>query len=379
MKVVVAIDSFKGSLSSIEAGTAVKNGILRAMKADVQVLPLADGGEGTKQALVYGLGGKLIEVEVEDPLCRLHKATYGYLESEKMAIIEMADAAGLPLLKDQEKDPLIATTYGVGQMILDAISRGCREFIVGIGGSATNDGGIGMLSALGYEFLDRQGGILRNGAQCLGEIETVRIEGVHPELKNCRFRVACDVNNPLCGEKGATYIYGPQKGVTEELKEQIDRAMHSYAQVTKSYMRNDFAQTDGAGAAGGLGFAFLSYLQARLEPGIDLVMETLKLEEIIKNADFVITGEGRLDEQTAMGKGPAGIAGYAKKHGVKVIALAGSVTEGAGQCNNVGIDAYFSILTTIVDLPTAMLKNVATYNLMTTSEQLFRLIEIIGN
>jgi len=377
MKVVVAIDSLKGSMTSMEAGNAIKEGILRAdHEAEVMVKPLADGGEGTTEALVSGLGGKLISVEVQGPLEEKVTAEYGILEEQgmKTAIMEMAAASGI-ILVGKDKRPLDATTYGVGEMIKDAIQRGCRNFIIGIGGSATNDGGLGMLQALGYDFLDAQGDAVPLGAKGLAKITQISDSNVIKELKECTFRIACDVTNPLCGEKGATYIYGPQKGVTEELKETLDKDMKHFGEVTTAFIGVDDTCKEGAGAAGGLGFAFLSFLKGDLQSGIDLVLDAVKLEESMIDADYVVTGEGRLDQQTAMGKGPVGVAKMGKAHGAVTIALAGSIAPGAELCNEKGIDAYFPILTKIVTLDEAMQPEVARENMVNTTEQIFRLIQ----
>lgn len=376
MKVVIAIDSLKGSLTSIEAGKAIKEGILNVIDAEVIVKPLADGGEGTTEALVEGLGGETVEIFVMGPQKDKIKAAYGYIAESKTAIIEMAAAAGI-MLVGEEKNPMEATTYGVGEMIKDAINRGCRNFIIGIGGSATNDGGIGMLTALGFDFYDNNGNKLGIDAKELGKISVIFTENAIPELSECNFKIACDVINQLCGENGATYIYGPQKGVTEEIKEKLDKDMAHYAKVTKKYLNNDYSEASGAGAAGGLGFAFLSYLHGDLQPGIELVIDTVKLEECIKDADYVITGEGCLDKQTAMGKAPVGVAKLAKKYDKTVIALAGSVTDDAVKCNENGIDAYFPILLKVIPLQEAMKKENARKNMVKTTEQIFRLISAI--
>lgn len=376
MKVVIAIDSLKGSLTSVEAGKAIKEGILNVIDAEIIVKPLADGGEGTTEALVEGMGGEIVEISVMGPRKNKIKARYGYIKESNTAIIEMAAAAGIMLVED-EKNPMEATTYGVGEMIKDAINRGCRNFIIGIGGSATNDGGVGMLTALGFEFYENSGKKTGISAKDLGKISKISKENVMSELSKCYFKIACDVTNPLCGENGATYIYGPQKGVTEEIKQKLDNDMAHYAEVTRNYFHNDYAKTSGAGAAGGLGFAFLSYLNSDLQPGIDLVLDVLNLEECIKEADYVITGEGCLDKQTAMGKAPIGIAKLAKKYDKTVIALSGSVTDDAIKCNEKGIDAYFPILLKVVSLQEAMKQENARKNMVKTTEQIFRLITAV--
>lgn len=373
MKVVAAIDSFKGSMTSMEAGNAVKKGILAAKPdAEVVVNPLADGGEGTVDALIEGLGAKKIPVTVTGPLGEKVSCYYGFLEETKSAVMEMASAAGITLVT--KKDPLRASTYGVGEMIADALKRGCKNFMIGIGGSATNDGGIGMLKALGFEFFDEDGNDVGEGAAALAKIEVIQTENKNPLLSGAKFQIACDVKNPLCGKQGATYIFGPQKGVTEEQKEQVDEAMRHYADVTKESLDCDFADCEGAGAAGGLGYAFLSYLAGELIPGVELILQATGLEEKMKNADVVVTGEGRLDAQTVMGKAPVGVAALAKKYNAKVIAFAGSVAPEASVCNQAGIDAFFPIVRGVTTLEEAMKKENAMENIAATAEQVFRLL-----
>lgn len=375
MKVVIAIDSLKGSLSSIEAGTAAKEGILKAKPdADIIVKPLADGGEGTVDALIEGLNGKRIDITVTGPMGKPVSCYYGYLEKSNTAIMEMASAAGITLVPDSEKNPLLATTYGVGEMITDAMKKGCRNFIIGIGGSATNDGGIGMLKALGYQFFDKNGNDVGEGGQALSKIASINIENCNSLIHKCRFRIACDVNNPLCGKNGATYIYGPQKGVTDSLKTDLDKGMDNFAKVTAAALGHDNSNTPGAGAAGGLGFAFLSYIGAELTPGIELILNAVGLEDELKDAEIVVTGEGRLDHQTAMGKAPVGVARLAKKYNSKVIAFAGAVTEGASACNHAGIDAFFPIVRGVTTLEDAMKKENAYKNMAETAEQIFRIL-----
>lgn len=375
MKVVVAIDSLKGSLSSIEAGNTIKSAIL-SVKPDASVIvkPLADGGEGTTDAFIEGLGGEKTELSVTGPLGAPVNAYYGYLPQTNTAIMEMASAAGITLIPENKKNPLLATTYGVGEMIRHAIGKGCRNFIIGIGGSATNDGGIGMLKALGYSFLDENGQDIGEGGQALSKVMSIDASHICPELSECNFQVACDVKNPLCGSNGATYIYGPQKGVTEEMKEELDRGMAHFAQITEHVLNNHFSEAEGAGAAGGLGFALLSYLNARLTPGIELILEAIELEKEVQDADIVITGEGRLDHQTAMGKAPVGVARLAKKYGARVIAFAGSVTKDADACNDAGIDAFFPIVRGVTTLEEAMKPDNARANMAATVEQVFRLL-----
>lgn len=375
MKIVVAIDSMKGSLSSMEGGMAIKEGILRAMPdAQVTVMPLADGGEGTTEALTRGLGGRRISVTVTGPDGNPVTANYGYLEESRTAVMEMATAAGITLIPLKQRDPMKATTRGVGEMILNALEEGCESFLIGIGGSATNDGGLGMLKALGFQFLDNHGQDVGEGAQALGKISRIQTESADPRLFRCRFRIACDVVNPLCGPEGATHIFGPQKGLSEWQTEAVDRDMAHFAAVTAETLGKDLKHIAGTGAAGGLGFAFLAYLNGELTPGIDLVLDAVGLEKKIAEADIVVTGEGRLDAQTAMGKAPVGVARLAKRHGARVIAFAGSVTPDARACNDAGIDAFFPILRSIRTLEQAMEPNEARRNLTDTTEQVFRLL-----
>lgn len=313
MKILISIDSLKGSLSSIEAGNAIKKGILKVKEdAQVKILPLADGGEGTVDALVQGMNGKKETIEVTGPIAKKVDATYGLLKNTSTAIIEIAQASGLTLVPTELRNPLYTTTYGVGEIIKEAINKGYRNFIVGIGGSATNDAGIGMLQALGFEFYDKNNKLVGLGGKVLNEIRHIKIENRLKELDECKFKIACDVNNPLFGKNGAAYIYGSQKGATSEIIEELDNGLRNFSKVVKNYLSKDVANVEGAGAAGGLGFAFLAFLNSKLESGIKIILEEIKLEEELKDADFVITGEGRLDNQTAMGKAPIGVAKLAK-------------------------------------------------------------------
>ena len=376
MKVVVAIDSLKGSLSSLEAGSAIREGIHRATDdAQVVVRPLADGGEGTVEALALGMNGRIELIKVTGPLGDSVEAAYGIIDETRTAIIEMSAAAGITLISEQDRNPMNTTTYGVGEMIADAIRKGCRNFIVGIGGSATNDGGIGMLQALGYSFLDADQNPVPFGAKGLSVLETISDEHVIPQLKDCHFKIACDVTNTLCGEQGCSAIFGPQKGATPTMIMQMDKWLAYYAHLTqKKYPKANMKQA-GTGAAGGLGFAFLAYTNAVLESGIKIVLEETELASYIKDADIVITGEGRLDGQTVMGKAPIGVAEIAKKYHKLVIAFSGCVTEDAIACNSHGIDAFFPILRTVTSLEDAMLPDNARKNMVACSEQVFRLIK----
>ena len=379
MKVVVAIDSFKGSLSSLEAGNAIGEGIRKAVpNAEVCVRPLADGGEGTVEALALGMGGKLEYVEVTGPLGKKVNCAYGILEESKTAIMEMSGAAGITLVSDQERNPMNTTTYGVGEVIRDAIAKGCRHFIMGIGGSATNDGGIGMLQALGFGMLDKDGNQVPFGAKGLEVLEAITDDNVIPELKECSFRVACDVTNPLCGEFGCSAVFGPQKGATPTMIMQMDKWLGNYARLTGRKYEKANAEYPGTGAAGGMGFAFLAYTNAVLESGIKIILEETRLEEYVKDADIVVTGEGRLDGQTVFGKAPIGVAKIAKKYDKTVLAFSGAVTEDAIACNEHGIDAFFPILRKIVTLQEAMNPENAKKNMIATVEQVFRLVILGG-
>lgn len=380
MKIVISIDSLKGSLTSIEAANAIKKGILSVdNKSDVVIMPLADGGEGTVEALVQGMNGEEKVITVTGPINEKVNATYGILKETNTAIIEMAQASGLPLVPAELRNPLNTTTYGVGEIIKEAIEKGCRNFIVGIGGSATNDCGVGMLQALGFEFYDENNNLVGLGGKVLNQIKRINTENKLKELDECNFKIACDVNNPLYGENGAAYIYGPQKGATKEIVKELDRGLKNFAEVVKKDLGKDIAHIEGAGAAGGLGFGFLGFLNSKLESGIKIILDEIKLEEVVKDADLVITGEGRLDNQTAMGKAPIGVAKLAKKHGAKVIAIAGCTTPDAVKCNEEGIDAYFSIVNKVMTIDEAMKKENATQNMIETTIQIFNLIKAVKN
>ncbi|HGD6273094.1 TPA: glycerate kinase [Streptococcus agalactiae] len=380
MKVVVAIDSLKGSLSSLEAGNAIKESINEVIPgADVEVHPLADGGEGTVEALTLGMGGTIETIPVKGPIGEKVHASYGIIPQRQLAIIEMAAAAGITLIATEERNPLHTTTYGVGEMIKDAISKGCRHFIIGIGGSATNDGGAGMLQALGYALLDKDNQEISLGAQGLADLKSISTDKVIEELKECDFKIACDVTNPLCGAQGCSSIFGPQKGADEDMITKMDTWLSNYATLATSVSEKADATIEGTGAAGGLGFAFLAFTNATLEPGIDIILSEINIEKAISVADLVVTGEGRLDGQTVMGKAPIGVAKLAKKYGKKVVAFSGSVTEDTILCNQHGIDAFFPIVRRLISLDEAMSKEVAYKNMKETATQVFRLINLYNH
>lgn len=377
MRVTVAIDSFKGSLTSMEAGQAVAEGIKKVYKdAEISVSPLADGGEGTMEALITGLQGSLQYVNVTGPLGTPVCASYGILPDKRTAVLEMASAAGITLIETCRRDPMKTTTFGVGEIIRDAIFKGCRHFIVGIGGSATNDGGIGMLQALGFDMVDKDGNQVPHGGKGLSLLHRISTQHVLSELKECTFRIACDVTNPLCGPDGASVVYGPQKGASKETCTKLDRYLEHYALLAKEV--NPFADSgiSGTGAAGGLGYAFLTFTNAVLESGIQIVIEETGLERLIQNTDLVVTGEGCLDGQTMQGKAPAGVARLAKKYGKPVIAFSGIVKKDAIGCNQMGIDAFFPILRRVGSLEDAINSQNARDNLRDTCEQVFRLWKI---
>ena len=327
MKIIIAMDSFKGSMTSLEAGEAARTGVLRSVPdAEVIVRPLADGGEGTMESLVLALEAVPHEVSVTGPLGA--SVTASYAANGTSAVLDMASCAGLTLVPETERNPLNTTTRGLGELILAAAREGCRDFLIGIGGSATNDAGAGMLAALGVSLLDEDGQPIPDGAAGLRRLARIDCTTMAPILKDCRFRIICDVTNPLCGQNGASHVYGPQKGADPATCEELDGLLTRFAALTETAVSAQgrsvpSPDTPGAGAAGGLGYAFLTYLDAALLPGIEVVLKETRLEEDLKDADLLLTGEGRLDGQTANGKAPAGAAGLAKKHGVYVIAFAG--------------------------------------------------------
>ena len=380
MKVVVAMDSFKGSLSSLEAADAAALGIQKALPdSEVVRKPIADGGEGFLDVLTEALEGERRTRRVTGPLGERVECTYGIVKARKMAVIEMARAAGLTLVKKEKRNPLYTTTYGVGEVIRDAMEQGCRHFLVGIGGSATNDGGIGMLKALGFGLWDKKGNPVSNGALGLASLAHITEENVPDMLKECTFEIACDVGNPLCGPEGCSAVFGPQKGAEEKMIKRMDAWMEQYALLAQKHYPDADPFASGAGAAGGLGFAFLTFTNAVIKSGIEIVAEKTYLEDAIKDADVVVTGEGRLDAQSAMGKAPVGIAKLAKKYGKPVLALSGSIGESAAKCNEQGIDAYFSILKTPMSSEEAMQVHTAKENLQDTAEQIFRLWATINH
>jgi glycerate kinase len=374
MKIVIAIDSFKGCMTSSQAGEAAKTGILRVLPdADVIVRPMADGGEGTVDALAAGRVKEDAAAEVQGPLGDPVSAKYAVLDGST-AVMEMSAASGITLVRKDQLNPYKTSTYGVGQMIKDALDRGCREIILGIGGSATNDGGAGMLQALGFELLDEEGSPIPLGAEGLGKLSEIRTENADSRLSECRIRVVSDVGNPLTGEQGSSAVFGPQKGATPEMVKQLDQWLSHYAEVSSACVKDADPDYPGSGAAGGLGFALRTFLNAELVPGVDLVLDFTGMEEVVRDADYLITGEGQLDRQTVMGKAPSGIAGLGEKYDIPVLAFSGSVTDDARYCNDHGITAFFPILRRICSLEEAMDTETAQKNMADTAEQVFRVI-----
>jgi glycerate kinase len=377
VRIVIAPDSFKGSLSAKEVADNIEIGI-RKVYSDIDILkvPMADGGEGTVESLVDATGGEIIRLEVTGPLGEKVESFYGIMGDKKTAVIEMAAASGLPLVPNDKRNPMITTTYGTGELIKSALDRGCRDFIIGIGGSATNDGGSGMLEALGVKFLDKNGKKLPWGGGALINLDKIDMSSLDERLKSSRFVVACDVDNPLCGTNGASYIYGPQKGATVEMVQKLDRALNHYGNMIKKYLGKDVMDIKGAGAAGGLGAGFMAFLNAQLKPGVDIVIEKTRLKEIVKDADLVITGEGKMDSQTIYGKTPFGVAKVAKGFGIPVIAIAGCISDDAHINHEQGIDAMFSIVNYPIELQDALNKEKAAVFIQKNSEEIFRLIKL---
>lgn len=376
MNILVAMDSLKGSLSSLEANKAIVEGLSQVSSGfKIQTVPIADGGEGTVEALVYATNGQFSEKVVTGPLGHPVKARFGILGDKTTAVIEVAEACGLPLLSVEERNPLYTTTFGVGELILEAMEKGCDDFIIGLGGSATNDAGVGMLQALGYQFFNQDGALVGFGGAELKNIKRIDLSAVPQQVKELKFRVACDVNNPLYGINGAAHIFGPQKGASADAVKELDEGLRSFAEVVHEQTGKDLQGISGAGAAGGLGAAFAGFLQAELESGVQLILDYAELEEKLQGVNLTITGEGKLDGQTSMGKAPAGIALLSKKHAIPVIALAGDITEGNPSLHDSGITSYFTIVSGPVDLETAMDPEVTRLNLIRTAEQIGRLLK----
>ncbi len=375
MKIVIAPDSFKGSLTAQEAVQAIRAGILRALpEAECIGVPMADGGEGTVRSLVDATGGRVVRVSVTDPLGHPTNAEYGILGDGRTAVIEMAAASGIQYVNETTRNPLITTTYGTGELIEDALDHGADDIIVGLGGSATNDGGAGMAQALGVRLLDADGVPLPFGGAALAELSTVDMSGLDPRLAGVRIRLASDVTNPLTGVRGASAVFGPQKGATAGMVERLDGALAHYAAVIREQLRREIESVPGAGAAGGLGAGFLAFTEASMQSGIDLVIEATGLIALAEGADYCFTGEGSIDSQTQYGKTPVGVARAVKQASPNctVVALAGCVGAGVDQLRNLGIDAIFGIMPGVCTMRDAV--DHAADNLSRTAENVARLL-----
>lgn len=372
MKVLVASDSFKGSLNSIQIGQAVREGIHRIFpEAVVKIIPIADGGEGTVEALVTAGGGRYLKKKVTSPLGEPIEAVMGMLP-DGTAVIEMAAASGLPLVPPAKRNPLLTTTKGTGELMKAALDEGAGHILIGIGGSATNDGGAGVAQALGARLLDKQGRELAAGGAALADLATVDISALDPRLKYMPVTVICDVDNPLCGERGASAVYGPQKGASPEMVRFLDECLLHYARVIKDQLRIDILNIPGAGAAGGLGAGLLAFTRAELKSGTEAVLDTIKFDELVQEYDLVITGEGRIDGQSAYGKVPKGVGTRAAKHGKHVIAIVGSIGQGAEIMHDYGLSAILPI----VNRPMTLEEAVAdAYDLVAqAAERTFRIL-----
>ncbi len=377
MKIVVAPDSFKGSVSALVAADAIEQGVRRVFpEAIIEKVPMADGGEGTVQSLVDATGGHIQTHCVLAPLENEVDAKFGILADGETAVIEMASASGLTLVTPDERNPLRTTTYGTGQLIHAALEAGCRRFIIGIGGSATNDGGVGMAEALGVRLLDANGKQIPRGGGNLEQLQSIDMTGLHPAISETETVVACDVNNPLTGPDGASHVYGPQKGATPKMIKTLDASLAHFDKVLVQTLGKSFNDIPGAGAAGGLGAGLMAFLNAELKLGVDIMIDAVNLKERVKGASVVFTGEGQLDFQTAFGKTPVGVAKVAKAHNIPVIAIAGGIAEGAEAVYEAGIDAMLGIVQEPMSLEVAV--EDATRLIADTAEQAARLV-VIGN
>ncbi|CDG22674.1 Glycerate kinase [Xenorhabdus poinarii G6] len=355
MKIVIAPDSFKESLSALQVAQAIERGFKEVYpQADYIKIPMADGGEGTVESLIAATGGKRIVCSVIDPLGQPVEGCFGLLGDGTTAVIEMATASGLQRVPMAQRNPMITTSYGTGELILAALEHGVSKLILGIGGSATNDGGAGMMQALGANLLDGDGRTLPFGGAALARLESIDLTNFDPRLRQIEMTVACDVNNPLCGEQGASAVFGPQKGATPAMIKSLDSALHHYGMKIEAMTGKRVITAAGAGAAGGMGASLLGLLGVELQSGIEIVIDTLKLEDAIQGADLVITGEGRIDSQTIHGKTPIGVARIAKKWGIPTIALVGEMSRDYHVVHQHGLDAVFSIIPGVCSLSDAL-------------------------
>ncbi|UYI48839.1 glycerate kinase [Vibrio natriegens] len=372
MKVVIAPDSFKESLTAKQVSEAIKAGLARVWHdAEFVTVPVADGGEGTVQSLIDATQGEQVFTTVFDPLNKEVQAFYGILGDGETAVIEMAEASGLHLVPAEDRDPKLTSSFGTGQLIKHALDRGMQRLIIGLGGSATNDGGVGMLAALGVKFLDESGNAIATNGGGLIQLASIDTSGLDARLAQCEILVACDVDNPLCGEKGASATFGPQKGATATDISVLDNALRKFGELTEEVTGKHVLTREGAGAAGGMGAALLGYTPARLQPGIEIVLETVKLADHVADADIVFTGEGRIDHQTAHGKTPMGVAKVAKQFNLPVIALAGCVGDNYQAVYQCGIDAVFPCVPRAMSLVDAMTE--AETNVANLAENVARL------
>ena len=373
--IVLAPDSFKESMTAKEVCEAMERGI---RKANSQIrcihVPMADGGEGTMQSLVDATGGRVYSKEVVGPLGNNVVAEYGILGNGEIGVIEMASASGIHLVDSEKRNPLITTTFGTGQLIKACLDKGVKKLLIGIGGSATNDGGAGFIQALGGRLLDENGDDLSYGGGALAKLHTIDLSNLDERLKYVSVEVACDVNNPLCGKEGASYVFGPQKGATREMIEILDQNLSHYAEVIKEQLGKYVISKAGAGAAGGLGAGLMAFLDVKLKSGIEMVIEYANLEEKVRDADMVWTGEGSIDFQTQYGKTPLGVAMIAKKYNKPVIALAGRVGNDIDVLYDKGIDAIFGIMRGVTSIEEALVKGPE--NVEKTSENIIRLLNI---
>lgn len=372
---MIASDSFKGSVSSLEVARSAEKAILKIFPGcEVVKVPMADGGEGTIDALVSVMNGNIIFCTVNGPLMEPVQANYGFIGEKETAIIEMASASGLTLVPENKRNPMKTSTYGTGELIKNGLEHGCRNFLIGIGGSATNDAGTGMLQALGYRFIDKNGCELGVGGEILKHIYTIDDSKVMPELLEANFTIACDVNNPFSGENGAAHVYAGQKGADEQMILELDEGLINFAAVIKDKNNKDINSIPGAGAAGGIGGGFLAFLNTILKPGIDVILDIIEFEKLIEGAELIITGEGKLDKQTGMGKAPAGVLKAAKKQKIPVIAIGGCLQE-EEELNKAGFLAVLPLLPYPVTKRQAMGKKFTLENIERTMEQLFHVIQ----
>lgn len=370
--ITLAFDSFKGSMSSLEVADAFANALCRMLKeCDIRKVAISDGGEGMTASILNSCGGEWQSVEVSDPLGRRRTCRYALVDSGATAVIELAAASGLTLLAPDERNPLITSTYGLGEILRDALDRGCQKIMLGIGGSATNDGGVGMLQALGYRFLDAAGCHVEGCGAALQLIKSIDDSGADIRLRGVDVVVACDVDNPLYGEHGAAYVYAPQKGADEAMVIRLDEGLRNYGEVLAAYCGRDVSQVSGAGAAGGVGAALVAVVGARLERGIDMLLEAIAFEDTIRGCDLVVTGEGRIDSQTLCGKVPMGILNAAKRHALPVVAIGGSV-EHSDALYRAGFCDIVALTDGSTPLSEAMRKDVTTLNIERAAEYVAR-------